>query len=172
MFTNILIPLDGTSFAEAEIHHALELLKGVERARLILTMAISGPAIPAVPPLLVNFDQIQTAADRERLQCTVYLQKLMADIKTRRPELTLGYRLAMGTPHQVITQVAREEAVDLVIMASHGRSGLERLLSGSITESVVRELETAVLVVHPEKAEPGQRSPSFAAAVRDSERAD
>ena len=169
MFTNILIPLDGTSFAEAEIHHALELLHGVESARLILTMAITGPAIPAVPPLLVNFDQIQTAADRERLQCTVYLQKLMTDIKTRRPEITVGYRLAMGTPHQVISQVAREEAVDLIVMASHGRSGLERLLSGSITESVVRDLETAVLVVHPEKAQTPGRSAVFAAAVRDSE---
>jgi nucleotide-binding universal stress UspA family protein len=64
-----------------------------------------------------------------------------------------GYRVSVmiqcGDPTQTIVEVAAREAVDLVAMATHGRAGLRRLVLGSVTEAVLRELTVPVLLVHP-----------------------
>jgi nucleotide-binding universal stress UspA family protein len=53
-----------------------------------------------------------------------------------------------GTPHEEIIGYAEENGADLIAMGTHGRSGVERQLVGSVTEKVVRNSETPVLTVH------------------------
>jgi nucleotide-binding universal stress UspA family protein len=52
-----------------------------------------------------------------------------------------------GRPYEAIIETAREKGVDLIVMGSHGRTGMERLLMGSVTERVVGHADCAVLIV-------------------------
>jgi nucleotide-binding universal stress UspA family protein len=56
-----------------------------------------------------------------------------------------------GFPANVILDTATEESVDLITMATHGRSGLRRWVYGSITEKILRSANCAMLVVRPPK---------------------
>ena len=60
-----------------------------------------------------------------------------------------------GPPASAIVEVARTEKVDLIVMATHGRSGLEHLVLGSVVESVLRNTPAPVLVLRPESAPMG-----------------
>lgn len=61
------------------------------------------------------------------------------------PGVSVRYLLAAGDPAEEIGRVAREEACDLIVMGTHGRTGLNRLLMGSIAEQVVRTAPCPVL---------------------------
>ena len=56
-----------------------------------------------------------------------------------------------GVPHEEILQYAREHDIDLIVMGTHGRTGLDHVLIGSVAERVVRTSSTPVLTVRPEE---------------------
>jgi len=60
--------------------------------------------------------------------------------------------IRLGVPHRTIRKYADAEGVDLVVMGTHGRTGVEHALVGSVTERVVRTLDVPVLTVHPGSA--------------------
>lgn len=66
------------------------------------------------------------------------------------PDCTVHRAIRGGSPGDVICQYAREHEVDLLILGTHGRSGLTRLLMGSVAEEVVRRAHCPVLTVRPE----------------------
>lgn len=58
-----------------------------------------------------------------------------------------------GKPYEVIVQIAKERRADLIVVGSHGRTVIERLLMGSVTERIIGHSETAVLVVKTKSIE-------------------
>jgi nucleotide-binding universal stress UspA family protein len=107
-------------------------------ARLILLHVHQAPAhgtageAPVPPP---------TPIDREGLQ-----SQLRA-VQAAHPEMRIEYRLAEGNPATTILDVAREMACDVIVMGTHGRTGRERLLMGSVAENIVRSAACPVLAV-------------------------
>jgi nucleotide-binding universal stress UspA family protein len=79
--------------------------------------------------------------DREKLQ-----QALM-EVRPADPRVKFVHKLLIGNPARAIVQTAKEEQADLIVMGTHGRSGLMRVLMGSVAEMVVREAECPVLTV-------------------------
>jgi nucleotide-binding universal stress UspA family protein len=57
----------------------------------------------------------------------------------------------VGVPHEEICKYAADEKIDLLVIATHGRTGLERVLMGSVAEQVVRRCSCPVLSVRPEQ---------------------
>jgi nucleotide-binding universal stress UspA family protein len=66
-----------------------------------------------------------------------------------RPRVRVTAQDATGMPAGVIGQVARDIEADIVVIATHGRSGLARLVLGSVATSVLQQAETPVLLVRP-----------------------
>lgn len=62
------------------------------------------------------------------------------------PSIPVEHRVLTGDPQEVITKIAQEERVDLIVMSTHGRTGLTRVLMGSVAEAVVRKSPCPVLV--------------------------
>jgi nucleotide-binding universal stress UspA family protein len=89
---------------------------------------------PAVPPLPVEYDRENLQKQLRRLQ--------PADSAVR-----VEHCLVAGEPVAEILRVAREESCDLIVMGTHGRTGLRRLLMGSVAEHVVREAPCLVLTL-------------------------
>lgn len=107
-------------------------------ARLIVLHAVAPwPALAygeAVPP--PDFDALRREANEQLDR----LEVPHADIRTER-------RLEDGEPAEVILRVAREVGASLIVLGTHGRTGLGRLLMGSVAEQVVRAAACPVLTV-------------------------
>lgn len=66
------------------------------------------------------------------------------------PKVTVKQEVEVGVPHRKIVQKAKSNAVDMIVMSTHGTTGLMHLLIGSVTEQVVRRCTCPVLVIRPE----------------------
>src|SRR5262245_59069946 len=75
------------------------------------------------------------------------LKEQLFKVKCPDPAVRVAHRLEDGDPARAIVQVAREVPCDLIILGTHGRRGLARLLMGSVAEQVVRKAPCPVVTV-------------------------
>jgi nucleotide-binding universal stress UspA family protein len=143
----ILVPTDFSKFSQNALSYAAALAEkfGAELYLLHVVQNI-GVMIPdmvnVVPPIMPSNEQM-TGAVREALDRVIKDNKL--ERFKPKPEVRLG------TPFYEIIQFAKETNADLIVMGTHGHSGLAHMLLGSVTEKVVRKAPCPVLTVrHPE----------------------
>ncbi|MBI2462212.1 MAG: universal stress protein [Candidatus Rokubacteria bacterium] len=136
----ILVPLDGSALAEA-IVAIIEPLAREHGAELFL--------LSAVPPGVTAAPQPPHAEALLVKGAETYLARLADGLRARG---IAGVRATVrrAEPAQAISESAREHGADLIAMATHGRSGLGRLVVGSVAERVVREARVPVLLVRGE----------------------
>jgi nucleotide-binding universal stress UspA family protein len=98
----------------------------------------------------VNPDELMTSV---RDEARNYLEEKMAELKKQGVD-ELSYLLQEGVAPDEIVSMGRHTAESLIVMCSHGRSGVKRWVLGSVTETVVRHSRSPVLVLRP--ALPGE----------------
>lgn len=139
----ILVPLDGSELA-AEALQSADLLTETCGSHVMLLRVVQ----PCVYPLYgegyayVPFDQ-----DAEVAEAGQYLDDQAARIG--RNEERIGTRVAVGEPARVIGEIAREQKVDVIVMATHGNGGLSRLILGSVATATLRHTTVPLLLVRP-----------------------
>jgi nucleotide-binding universal stress UspA family protein len=101
-------------------------------------------AVLVAPPPAPPVEQFTAAA-------RAALERVIGDL--RPPGLNVRPEVVEGTPYEEIIRVARERAVDLIVIGSHGRTGLAHLLLGGVTDKVVRRAPCPVLTVRPHEHE-------------------
>jgi nucleotide-binding universal stress UspA family protein len=84
------------------------------------------------------------------------LQRMLQEVLPSDPVVGYEHRLIAGTPAEAIVNLAKTEAVDMIVLATHGRTGLFRLLMGSVAEAVVRRATCPVLTVKVDISAPAQ----------------
>ncbi|MEQ8786934.1 MAG: universal stress protein [Pirellulaceae bacterium] len=75
------------------------------------------------------------------------LKAMLSRVVPRDPQVPYEHRLLEGEPATAITRLAEELSADLIVMATHGRTGLSRLVMGSVAEAIVRRASCPVLTV-------------------------
>lgn len=81
------------------------------------------------------------------------LRKALAQVVPTDPNVPYEHKLLIGDPATSIVDLAESEGVDFIVLGSHGRTGLTRLLMGSVAEAVVRRAKCPVLTVkQPDKS--------------------
>jgi universal stress protein A len=85
------------------------------------------------------------------------LLKMVADVVPTDPGVPCTHKLLIGDPAEAILQTADAESVDLIVLGTHGRRGLTRLLMGSVAEAVVRRANCPVLTVKQPAEVPASR---------------
>lgn len=147
MFQRILVPLDGTPDAE----QAIAAVKAVdsEFASDVTLLLVS----PSESALLASLGESfgasgSVAAAVEQTRTFRELgQVYLSSVRDQHGDASWTFRVESGNPSDVIVRVAHEADVDLIVMASHGRSGLRRVLLGSVAEEVLRHAKRPLLVV-------------------------
>jgi nucleotide-binding universal stress UspA family protein len=76
-----------------------------------------------------------------------YWQNQLEQIRPVNPEIAVHHVLLQGDPATEIVKYARDAGIDLIVMGTHGRTGVQRLLMGSVAEKVLRDASCSVLVV-------------------------
>ena len=147
MYRKILVPLDGSARAECILPHVVELAR-VHQSRVVFLQVV------AIPVLLDDYKQIQlegTMAEHRRLarEADAYLERIAAGL--RKKGLKVGTRAEHGPTVETIIRTAREEDVDLIAMASHGRGGLARVFYGSVAAGVLQAVDRPLLLIRSRK---------------------
>ena len=140
MYKKILVPLDRNAGAEAALPVAADLAKADGTVIRLLHVAPTPSAIVAEGRVIAYADQ-----ESARLQhiATVCLREAARQLAG----LPVEYAVRFGEPAEEILEEAREFGADLVVMATHGRSGVARLMLGSVAEAVLRRSEIPVVLV-------------------------
>jgi universal stress protein A len=87
------------------------------------------------------------------------IKQMLSEVKPTDPQVPFEHRLVTGDPAAAIVRLAAEENADMIVMGTHGRTGLKRLLMGSVAEAVVRRATCPVLT-YKSHAETAQSSGS------------
>ena len=138
MYDDILVPTDGSPASDAAIDHAIDLADRYG-ARLHALYVVDGSAYST---LEAGSEVVIDALEAEGEQATDRVADAAAAAGV---ETTTT--VTSGTAYRAIREYADEQAVDMIVMGTHGRKGLDRYLLGSVTERVVRTADVPVLTV-------------------------
>jgi nucleotide-binding universal stress UspA family protein len=144
MYKKILVPLDGSKVAECALPHA-ESLAHAYNSTLLLVTVVQPPKI--IGRTSVEIEAFRKAMDAQRDEAESYLKGWKGELKKR----NINVEIYIGTESVVseIIETAENHEVDLVLIASHGRSGLERVFFGSVASGVLNRIERPLMVIHP-----------------------
>jgi nucleotide-binding universal stress UspA family protein len=142
----ILVPTDFSEHSDLALKYAIPFAERFGAAITLLYVIeppVAYPETGATYPSTELLDQL-SRAEKERLARVCEQQQL------RFPLLRQAL-VQIGVPHEAINATAREQSIDLIILATHARTGLAHVLHGSIAEKVVREAPCPVLVLRAER---------------------
>ena len=159
MIKRILVPLDGSELAEGVLPHAADLAKGLQAEVVFIQVVnVLSPIQPMEPisgPAVMPLLSLPEDVEAERKAAEDYLSRVVTD--WRAMGINACCEVVLDAPASSIVGYARSHQVDLIAMSTHGRSGLSRLVFGSVAEQVVREAGIPVLLVKP--GQQGRDSP-------------
>jgi len=163
MYEKIVVPLDGSELAECVLPHVEELAKDCGTKEVILvsvTESITGykadteyrqPQGPFPPHEPVT--KVAVAVGKKQRQAQRYLGRVAKQLQSK----GIGVRteVLLGNPAQEIARFVEHDSVDLIVMASHGRSGISRWAYGSVADRVFRASCVPIFMVKAPGCFPG-----------------
>ena len=140
----ILAPTDFSDLSMQGLKSALELAQSFG-AKLVLIHVVEPPPYPVeglIPSPLgaTLLDDLERQASQELARMLVDTQGSAVDVERR---------VVVGIPYRKIVEVAEEEKADLLVVTTHGRTGLVHLVMGSVAEKIVRTAPCPVLTIRP-----------------------
>jgi nucleotide-binding universal stress UspA family protein len=145
MIRSILVPLDGSRFAEAALPLAVRLTRAAHAQLRLLLAHETAPALVLAGG--TNWDAAEQPGNRERAQ--TYLAQT-ADCLPAHGEPT-EYELVDGEVGPALAERIMLTAPDLVVMATHGRGTIGRFWRGSVADYLVRHVTVPILLVRPDR---------------------
>ena len=145
-YRRILWPTDFSPLAKVALPHALRLAEG-SGAELVVLHVLPSTALFAAPEISgAVWDRLER---ENRTVGAAQLRRVTEQVKARGPKIRVHSVLAQGVPFDQILRAAGRLRCDLIVIATHGRTGLRHILMGSVAENVVRRAPCPVLTVHP-----------------------
>ena len=144
MYNKILIATDGSDLAEKAIQHGVSLAAEIGASISVITVARPMHAV-APPEVMIAFPAEDYAKGAQE-----HAREILAKAESVAQQANVPCQtrtIVHEEPWQAITEAASEEGSDLIVMGSHGRSGLTRLMLGSEAQKVLAHTKTPVLVV-------------------------
>lgn len=139
----LLVPLDGSVLAEEAIPTA-DLWAEATDAELVLLRVVEPPSYPLYGD---GYAYIPFDPDVEVAEARRYLQEKVDRLQANGKRVTA--RAIVGQPSLMVARVAHDEGVDVIMMATHGRGGLARLVLGSVATATLQRADVPVLLVRP-----------------------
>ena len=159
----IMVPLDGSAFAETALTAALEIVGAA--GELVLSSVAAAPDHVERDDqgrVRAYLDQQEESSRRETLD---YLRQVEAQLKQQRPDLRVILDVRIGDPAPGIVMAEIERDADLVVMATHGRTGIRRAVLGSVAGAVLKTGSVPVLLVSPAASAVSAQQPSSRSMV-------
>lgn len=168
---NVLLPLDGSSFSHRILSRVDGLLDPTRHHLILMRVAPPPKGVMGIPPRMLPLDgnsefipDYKSASDLELSQHPIYAsqawESLKADISHElNPDVrtlqNAGFEVSLlvhfGEAAEEILQAVRQHAIDFVVIATHARKGLERMILGSVTEHVLHHSHVPIVMLRPDE---------------------
>ena len=142
MYTRILVPLDGSTRAEAILPHVEELARR-HQADIILIQVVALPGISGYEGYDPAWHKEALAQLRE--QASDYLEGV--DRRLQAKGVSVARQVVNGPVVSCVLQAAEENGADLIAMASHGRGGIGRVFYGSVAAGILHRVDRPLLLI-------------------------
>lgn len=146
MFHTILVPLDGSDLAERALQPASDLARCFA-ARLVLLRVVTSHlvSVSAFGPSEQLYQLSNAVSGHDTTMASEYL----AGVSRQRSLAGIPVDTAVleGVPAETIITVAHNKQADLILMSTHGRTGLRRLIYGSVADAVLRASSVPVMLI-------------------------
>ena len=152
MYKKILVPLDGSNLAESVLPHVQKVAMGSPGVEIILFRVCEPPVLLADYPadLRQEWEQhVRQETDHMQHQCRIYLSEAEKKLRQAGFKITTESSLGNKVAEEIVDYAARN-GVDLIVLATHGRSGVTRWAFGSIATKVLHSSPVPVMVVRPQ----------------------
>jgi nucleotide-binding universal stress UspA family protein len=142
----VLFPTDFSTTGRAALELATSLAKD-RGAKLLIAHVEEPPMAYGGGELYYGIEM----PDRKELE------KMLSEVVPTDPSVGYEHRLVVGSPATAIVYLAEKEHVEMIVMPTHGRTGVLRVLMGSVAEEVVRKAKCPVLTVKATAARPARK---------------
>jgi len=139
LYESILLPTDGSAGIERVIDHAVELAR-VHDATIHALYVIDATSFTGLP-METSWEGVRQVLESEGETALDQVRRLVPE------DVPIETHTVEGTPSTEIVRHTREKPVDTVVMGTHGRGGIDRLLLGSVAERVVRKSAVPVVTI-------------------------
>jgi nucleotide-binding universal stress UspA family protein len=143
----ILCPVDFSTLGKAAVQTATSLAR--DRGAKLLIVHVQEPFYE-----YGNGEFYYGLVDPDRAE----LEKMLNAIVPSDPAVAYEHRLIVGNPSEAVLELADQEQVEMIVIATHGRTGVSRLLMGSVAEAIVRKAKCPVLTIKASAAPPAKRA--------------
>jgi len=147
MFNKILVPLDGSKLAECVLPFLNDLAKVSDGEVTLISVTERVPGYRPVQDYSQPLEErlIPEAVGKKERQAERYLSRIAKGLEAK--GIKVQTQVLLGNPAQEITYYARHHGYDLIVMASHGRTGPSRWAFGSVADKVFRASGAPVLMI-------------------------
>jgi len=153
MYQTILVPLDGSKLAECVFPHVETLVKGSQVKRVIFTRVVE-PFHPPTSDYIINEETRQKVDKEHKAYAEKYLKEIVGQVKYGsgvKVETVMLY----GNAADSLAEFANKNGVDIIVIATHGRSGISKWVWGGVADRVLRSSCIPVLMVRAPGCVPG-----------------
>ncbi len=141
-FDKILCPYDFSPHSEEALRYAMKLADNTTGITLLNAIQL---------PYLIDpngFSYYDFKADELKKSTEDSLAKKVAEVKSAYPDLNFDFKIEVDNdPAEIVLKVQKEGKYDLIVIGSHGRKGLGRILMGSVAEAILRDADCPVLII-------------------------
>jgi nucleotide-binding universal stress UspA family protein len=146
MYKKMLVPLDGSEFSECVLDHVRAIAKGCQVPEVVL-LGAAEPVTHQVYYMIGMENRLDDMQKETEKYVEGYLSKA-ADV-LKKDDIAAKTVVVSGRPAEEILDYVNKNQVDLIVMSTHGRSGVSRWVLGSVTDRVVRSSKAPVLTITP-----------------------
>ncbi len=155
MYKRIMVPLDGSKLAECVLPHVETVSKGCDSPEVLLVQAVEPIAIPygRETAKITSMEQLKAFEAHHKAEAEKYLKKIA--VRLGKAGVNARAYILYGKAAEVLSDFASKNAIDLVIIATHGRSGISHWVWGSVADRLIRSVCTPVFIVRAPGCVPG-----------------
>jgi nucleotide-binding universal stress UspA family protein len=146
MFTNLLVPLDGSDLAEAALPAALELAQKFDSQINLIMIVAHLPHEPLGVEDEAHDQILDHLRGHQFEEATRIMERYETELKKQHPHVR-SQVVEGGATDKAILATADELEADSIVMSTHGRGGVSRLLFGSVAEKVMRQANIPVVLI-------------------------
>jgi len=145
MYKKILVPLDGSELAECSLSHVKNLVKGDPASEVTLLNVVKVEILPQTSGV-IDINAIRAELFTESMKYLAGVEsRLASEGVTVKTESLEGIR-----PAETISEYAQKKGMDLIIIATHGYTGVKKLMFGSVALSILHDSHIPILLIRPE----------------------
>lgn len=142
LLKKILVPTDGSKYAEKSLNHALVIANASGAEIIALSVIENGFSLSL--PANESLNDINDLLHDETKQNLKNVDRIKEESGL---DANISYKIEEGSPAKAILKVADEEDIDLIVIASSGKTGFDKIIMGSVADKVVNNAKCSVLLI-------------------------